>query len=90
MTMIEIVLLVAAALAGLIAWQAHKNGLSFSAEAKADLATAKSDATTAVHALELRVVALETKIGLVKAAAPAPAPAPASTASTPPASPTGS
>ena len=84
MTLIEIVLLVVAVLAGLLAYQAHKNGLSLEAQAKADVATAKADVTAAVHALELRIVALETK---AKAAVTAPAPsptAPSAPPSTPP------
>lgn len=89
MSIIEIVLLVLAVLGGLLAYQAHKNGLSLTAQYNADIATAKADATAAAHALELRVVALETKVGLIKpAAAPAPAPVAtptAKTASTPPA-----
>jgi hypothetical protein len=85
MTIIEVVLLIVAILGVLLAYQAHHNGLSISAEAKADIATAKADATSLVHDIELRVVALETKVGLVKAAPPTPAPAPAPAAPTPPA-----
>ena len=85
MTAIEIILAIVAVLGLALAYQAHHNGLSISAEAKADIATAKADATGLVHDIELRVVALETKVGLVKAAPPTPAPAPAPAAPTTPA-----
>ena len=99
MTIIEIVIIGIALAALFLAYQAHKNGVSFGAQAKTDVADAKTEATklaaeakaeaTALtHDLELRVVALETKFGLIKsvpAAAPAPA-APAAVAA--PAAPT--
>lgn len=66
MSIIEIVLFVVAIAGGLLAYQAHRNGLCIAAQANADVATAKADATAAAHALELRVVALETKLGLIK------------------------
>lgn len=81
MTLIEIVLLVVAVLGGLLAYQAKHNGLTIAAQAKADVADAKAEATTLAHDLEVRVVALETKVGLIHAApeptAPAAAPTPA-------------
>jgi hypothetical protein len=89
MTVIEIVVLVVAALGLLLAYQAHHNGLSISAQAKADVAQAKSEATTLAHDLEVRVVALETKVGLAKASTPAPA-APAAPAPVSPPPATGS
>lgn len=64
MNIIEIILLVIAVLGVLLGYQAHRNGLSISAQANADVATAKADAEDAVHALELRIVSLETKIGI--------------------------
>ena len=87
MTFVEIVLAIVAILGVLLAYQAHHNGLSISAEAKADLATAKADVTTGIHALEVDVATLKAKVeGLISKPTPtvAPAPAPAPTP-TPPA-----
>jgi len=85
MNIIEVVLLIVSVLGVLLAYQAHHSGLSISAQAKADVAQAKTEATTLAHDLELRVVALEAKIeALVSKPAP-PAPAPAPAVSVPPA-----
>jgi hypothetical protein len=76
MSIIEIVLLGLGLVAAFIAYQAHKAGVSFSAQASTDLATAKADVTADVHALELRIVALEGKVAAAIAPKPtAPAPA---------------
>lgn len=72
MTIAEIIFLVLAIAAGYVAYQAKHNGVTFAAQAKTDVADAKAEATQLAHDLELRVVALETKFGLIKATPAAP------------------
>lgn len=77
MTIIEIVLSIVAVLGLALAYQAKHNGVTIAAQAKTDLAdakttaatdlaAAKAEATTLVHDLEGRVIAVETKLGLIK------------------------
>lgn len=77
MSIIEVILGLVAVVALVIAFFAHKDHLSFKAEAEKDLAVVKTDATNALIALEARVRALETKAvaptasGVSSVAAPA-------------------
>lgn len=80
-TGIEIVLFIALAIVGLIAYQAHHKGVTLAAQAKIDIATAKADIQSDLALLKTKIAVLETKVGTsitmtATSAAPVTSPAP--------------